>query len=572
MTDIQNTLSGDVVVTVPACPRMAPDAADTAATSPHYQVTVVNELLCYISCMRDTVPHDDLAALVCDFYNEESITTARDVFYDLLPEDRPSRLRKTKCKSMKDNVSNILKFMHETPKDVLPLFVVGDVRNIPTRDLLSTDAVSLQSQCNMIKEDMQTLKREHSEQSLQRHESMEEIRRIQAEQRSLLELLLARFTMWDKALFSESHPDRVSSSPTRAEREETTPAAACLTTSEGEAHVTDTSVVPAALDQEEANSLPQVDDDTPVLGGTSGDDTAPTQDAEDVHTSSDCDTVQVNITPDMGVPAPPVSSGEMGSTSRTTGGTEGEGVMALISSIRATTYEGGARGPGGSDVGTGNVTSGAEQALGTPLPPPTYARVVVQSPLPSPAAGTNMPDTSPPPEESQGRNDGNTDGEGFTFPRRRRNRRRRGRQPPSISATTSSGADPTQPRLQAGGQGSRPGGQGTKPGNRLGPPPTCQVLVRGFTPQFPVEEVTTYVHEMLGDASVQVSTCWRRRTAAFVITAGIRHRSELLSCDNWEDHIVVQPYIPPKQSRVPTRRGNVGGDTVSSDNDVQVRQ
>ena len=535
-------------------------AAAADATRPHYQMTVVNELLCYLSCMRDTLPHDDLVAMVCDFYNEESITTARDIFYELLPGERTSRLRKTKCKSMKDNVSNILKFMHETSKDDLPMFVVGDVRNIPTRDLLSIDALSLQSQCNMIKEDVQALKRQQSAQSLQRNESMEEIRRIQAEQRSLLELIHARFTVWDKALLSEPHPDRTTSPP-RAEREDSTP----RSPTNGEAYMADSPVVPAALDREEANSSAQVDDDTPVLGGTPSGDTAPTQGAEDNVTSLVYENMQVNVASDVDTPAPPLGPREMASTSRATVGDEGEGVVALISSVRAATQERSARGPEGSvDAGAGSVSSG--QAVGTPppstspplVPPSTYARVVAQSPLPPPAAGTNISATSSAPGESQGRND-NSDEEGFMFSRRRGKRRKAGWQPPSIPAINSTGAGTSQQRPRAGVQG-------TKRGSRLGPPPTCQVLVRGFTPQFPIEEVTSYVHEMLGDESVQVSTCWRRCTAAFVITAGIRHRSALLSCDNWEDHVVVQPYIPPKQPRVPTSRGNVSGVTVSSDN------
>lgn len=135
---------------------------------------------------------------------------------------------------------------------------------------------------------------------------------------------------------------------------------------------------------------------------------------------------------------------------------------------------------------------------------------------------------------------------GFIYPKRRRRRDRTERD---------NGTVVTPPRRlpQWGGWGSRASG-------RLGSPPPCQVLVKFLPPDFPEEELTAYVKEMLQDDRVEVRELWRGRgSSAFVVSAPGKYLSTLLQNDNWDEHVFVRQYFPPRSAAAaPSHPGSYG--------------
>ena len=84
---------------------------------------------------------------------------------------------------------------------------------------------------------------------------------------------------------------------------------------------------------------------------------------------------------------------------------------------------------------------------------------------------------------------------------------------------------------------------------RLGSPPLREVLVKCLPPDFPEEELTAYVKEMLQDDRVEVRELWRRRrSSAFVVSAPWKYLGTLLRNDNWDEHVYVQQYLPPRSA------------------------
>ena len=115
--------------------------------------------------------------------------------------------------------------------------------------------------------------------------------------------------------------------------------------------------------------------------------------------------------------------------------------------------------------------------------------------------------------------------------------------------------DTTNLSLEGAGQGtgvsqlavpanSGSGGYGTRNNDLLGATSPFQALVRYLPRDFPADELTDYVKEMLRVEEVQVEVLWRRGTAAFIVTVPWQHRRVLLSGENWAPHVHVKPFFP----------------------------
>lgn len=556
------------------------------------------------------MPQNDLVDLVCDFYREDEIVTARDYFYNLVqtnPNNRSSR--KIKHHKMRDNVSKILDLMHQTNTDDLPQFVAGDIRNIPSRALGSADAVALHARYAGVKNDIQDLKADLNRQMSQTGTQATEMKRamkILVEQRSLMDQISARFTTWDLALrdgtlahYSTPSLRQVGTAghpPSPHHDGADTPAVA-----------TPPATVPGmatpGCDVPVEVSVPGVSEpvttvdearvghnmETRMVAARAADGAVTTPDSVTIapaHTGSvtpspevvrqdstagqppvpnqEDDTPTVAI-PDHRVPVG-VSIPDVSDPDITVGETrDGNNMAAALESLIATAR---ASQDNNSGAAADTTINSSDSVVTTPVHTgsddsqiPTYAGVAALPPSPSPIQPATGANSAPPPRTSNV-GDATSVGEGWQQQRRRKRGRRSsktsGNQPTAGTVVTESTR-----QTQTGPPGRRGplGGQGTKAGSRLGLPPVCRVLVRGLAPDFPLGELTVYVKEMLGDDSVEVTNCWRRSTSAFVVTTAVRHQRTLYDCDNWESHVSVCKYYPPRQL-VNSNSGSVSSATV----------
>ena len=106
----------------------------------HNKGPITNELLCYVSCKIIICTFDVIVKMCTDFYDSGVIAAAKDDLMSCvtLPEDdKRSGRRRVNLKEvhMKDIVSILLEIK---PEDV-PVFLAGDLNNVPPRSLNNFD-------------------------------------------------------------------------------------------------------------------------------------------------------------------------------------------------------------------------------------------------------------------------------------------------------------------------------------------------------------------------------------------------------------------------------------------------
>ena len=130
----------------------------------HNKGPITNELLCYVSCKVRICTFDVIVKMCTDFCDSDVIAAAKDDLMGCvtLPEDdKRSGRRRVNLKEvhMKDIVSI---FLEIKPEDV-PVFLAGDVNNVPPMSLnnfdmsrIITDMEVLKSQMKIIQEAQET--------------------------------------------------------------------------------------------------------------------------------------------------------------------------------------------------------------------------------------------------------------------------------------------------------------------------------------------------------------------------------------------------------------------------------
>ena len=130
----------------------------------HNKGPITNELLCYVSCKIRICTFDVIVKMCTDFYDSDVIAAAKDDLMSCvtLPEDdKRSGRRRVNLKEvhMKDIVSILLEMK---PEDV-PVFLAGDLNNVPPMSLnnfdmsrIITDMEVLKSQMKIIQEAQET--------------------------------------------------------------------------------------------------------------------------------------------------------------------------------------------------------------------------------------------------------------------------------------------------------------------------------------------------------------------------------------------------------------------------------
>jgi hypothetical protein len=100
---------------------------------------VVNELLCYVQNNYKKEARALLCVAINGFYNDEEVSTAKNVLYGLLDELKVEGLKRKICRQGTDNKRKIecddilgLFALVDNAKCELPIFVASDLKRVPT--------------------------------------------------------------------------------------------------------------------------------------------------------------------------------------------------------------------------------------------------------------------------------------------------------------------------------------------------------------------------------------------------------------------------------------------------------
>ena len=93
----------------------------------------------------------------------------------------------------------------------------------------------------------------------------------------------------------------------------------------------------------------------------------------------------------------------------------------------------------------------------------------------------------------------------------------------------------------------RPLTMGRKTGTRIKVAPKvnkCKIFVSRLDPEFPLEELHEFVHELTGNASCEIEKLKSRfpTYASYVITCDKCYEKTLLDPDEWEEGVIIRPF------------------------------
>lgn len=132
---------------------------------------MVNELLCFVGNKVDSMPTDLIIKLVCDFYDEKEIESAKKMFFDLTDDDRPSQMRNIKRQGPNkntNNVTDIISLFQSLEVDRVPVFVARNLSNLPPISQNHFDMSSILREIETLKVMIQDKKGSRSEQDISR--------------------------------------------------------------------------------------------------------------------------------------------------------------------------------------------------------------------------------------------------------------------------------------------------------------------------------------------------------------------------------------------------------------------
>ena len=94
----------------------------------------------------------------------------------------------------------------------------------------------------------------------------------------------------------------------------------------------------------------------------------------------------------------------------------------------------------------------------------------------------------------------------------------------------------------------RPLTMGRKSGTRIKVAPVvkeCKIFVSRLAPDFPVEELQEFIKELTGDDSTEITTLKTKfpTYSSFVITCNKQHETILLDPDEWEEGVLIRPFV-----------------------------
>ena len=137
---------------------------------------IVNDVLCYVQCMMDTLPKEQLVELVHAHYKGPELVAAREVLYTSAPADLPTRLIRHKVN--RDIIGSLYDVMQllgvHAPKNV---FTCRNLRNVPPITLKNVDPVMLLHQTSEVKAEIAVIKNSNQQQMDIVMEAVEQLRK-----------------------------------------------------------------------------------------------------------------------------------------------------------------------------------------------------------------------------------------------------------------------------------------------------------------------------------------------------------------------------------------------------------
>ena len=117
-----------------------------------------NELLCFICNKMDVMPADLVIKLVCSFYDEKQIETAKRALFELIPHQSLRYITRKGEKKNQTNVQDMLGLLLQTETDRIPAFVAMDLNNLPPVSEDDFDVSKLFREIQALRIDVNNLK------------------------------------------------------------------------------------------------------------------------------------------------------------------------------------------------------------------------------------------------------------------------------------------------------------------------------------------------------------------------------------------------------------------------------
>jgi hypothetical protein len=137
----------------PETEKRAPQAVGVA------DGVIINELLCFICNKMDILPHDTIVKLCIDVFTDQEVEDAKAMLRDSCEMETNGRViwRKGADKT-KNNLNDILNFLHGAEPDVIPCFVARDLSKLPPIHYNHMDMSILLKELEIVKGDIADLK------------------------------------------------------------------------------------------------------------------------------------------------------------------------------------------------------------------------------------------------------------------------------------------------------------------------------------------------------------------------------------------------------------------------------
>jgi hypothetical protein len=127
-----------------------PDATQT-------ELTVFNDLLCFVNHQMNTIPVDNIVNLCADFYSADEVFTAKTILFETVETNGKRLISRTGVDKTKNNMFDILRVMIELKPEETPVFYARDLANLPPLGHNSTDVLKLLEEIQNMKKDIRLL-------------------------------------------------------------------------------------------------------------------------------------------------------------------------------------------------------------------------------------------------------------------------------------------------------------------------------------------------------------------------------------------------------------------------------
>ena len=136
---------------------------DTASSTHHHEIQddiIISDLLCFVANKIKIMPYDMLMKLCVDFYDAETIQTAKDTLYRTAfkPSEAPRNVKHRGDNKNASSMQDILNIFLEMSPSSVPCYVCKDLAKLPPLSMDNFDVSSVIKAIETLKLEMQLMK------------------------------------------------------------------------------------------------------------------------------------------------------------------------------------------------------------------------------------------------------------------------------------------------------------------------------------------------------------------------------------------------------------------------------